>query len=67
MLGRGLARRSPDKIREIYADLAGQVVAGTLNAPVDTIYPIDRIKDALAHADRGGRNGKILVSPNSAI
>ena len=67
MLGRGLARRSPEKIRAIYADLAGQVVAGTLNAPVDTIYPIDRIKDALAHADKGGRNGKILVAPNGAI
>lgn len=67
MLGRGLARRSPEKIRAIYADLAGQVVAGTLNAPVDTIYPIERIKDALAHADRGGRNGKILVSPNGEI
>ena len=67
MLGRGLAKRSPERIREIYADLAGQVVAGTLNAPVDTIYPIDRIKDALAHADKGGRNGKILVAPNGAI
>jgi NADPH:quinone reductase-like Zn-dependent oxidoreductase len=67
MLGRGLAKRSPEKIRAIYADLAGQVVAGTLNAPVDTIYPIDRIKDALAHADKGGRNGKILVAPNGAI
>ena len=26
-----------------------------------------KIKDALAHADKGGRNGKILVSPNGAI
>jgi NADPH:quinone reductase-like Zn-dependent oxidoreductase len=67
MLGRFLAKRSPQKIREIYADLAGQVMAGKLSAPVDTVYPIDRIKDALAHADKGGRNGKILVSPNGAI
>ncbi|MDP1839197.1 MAG: zinc-dependent alcohol dehydrogenase family protein [Reyranella sp.] len=67
MLGRGLAKRSPEKIRAIYADLAGQVMAGTLSAPVDTIYPIEKIQEALAHADKGGRNGKILVSPNSAI
>ena len=67
MLGRGLAKRSPEKIRAIYADLAGQVMAGKLGAPVDTVYPIDKIKEALAHADKGGRNGKILVSPNSAI
>ncbi|MBS0550621.1 MAG: zinc-dependent alcohol dehydrogenase family protein [Proteobacteria bacterium] len=67
MLGRFLSRRSPEKIRAIYADLAGQVMAGRLYAPVDTVYPIDKIKDALAHADRGGRNGKILVCPNGPI
>ena len=67
MLGRGLARRDAAKIREIYAELAAQVVAGTLHAPVDTVYPIEKIKEALAHADRGGRNGKILVAPNGAI
>ncbi len=67
MLGRGLAKRSPEQIRAIYADLAGQVMAGRLSAPVDTVYPIERIKDALKHADEGGRNGKILVSPNGAI
>lgn len=67
MLGRGLARRDAAKIREIYAELAAQVMAGTLYAPVDTVYPIEKIKDALAHADKGGRNGKILVAPNGAI
>ncbi len=67
MLGRFLAKRSPQKIREIYADLAGQVMAGKLSAPVDTVYPIDKIKEALAHADKGGRHGKILISPNGAI
>jgi len=67
MLGRFLGKRSPEKIRGIYADLAGQVMSGKLSAPVDTVYPIDKIKDALAHADRGGRNGKILVSPNGAL
>jgi trans-2-enoyl-CoA reductase len=67
MLGRFLAKRSPEKIREIYAGIAAQVMAGKLSAPVDTVYPIEKIKDALAHADKGGRNGKILVSPNGLI
>jgi NADPH:quinone reductase-like Zn-dependent oxidoreductase len=67
MLGRFLAKRSPQKIREIYADLGGQVLVGKLFAPVDTVYPIEKIKEALAHADKGGRHGKILVSPNGAI
>ncbi len=67
MLGRGLARRDAAKIRAIYADLATQIVAGRLHAPVDTVYPIEEIKEALRHADKGGRNGKILVAPNGAI
>ena len=67
MLGRFLSRRSAEQIRAIYADLGAQVMAGKLSAPVDTVYPIENIKDALAHADKGGRNGKILVSPNGAI
>jgi trans-2-enoyl-CoA reductase len=67
MLGRFLSRRSAEQIRAIYADLGWQVMAGKLSAPVDTVYPIENIKDALAHADKGGRNGKILVSPNGAI
>jgi mitochondrial enoyl-[acyl-carrier protein] reductase / trans-2-enoyl-CoA reductase len=67
MLGRFLSRRSAEEIRAIYADLGAQVMAGKLSAPVDTVYPIENIKDALAHADKGGRNGKILVSPNGAI
>ena len=67
MLGRFLARRTPEKIRAIYADLGEQVMTGKLHAPVDTVYPIENIREALAHADKGGRNGKILVSPNGAI
>jgi trans-2-enoyl-CoA reductase len=67
MLGRFMARRNAQQIREIYAGLAAQVMGGQLHAPVDTVYPIEQIKDALAHADKGSRNGKILVSPNGAI
>lgn len=67
MLGRFMARRSAEQIRAIYADLGGQVMAGKLHAPVDTVYPIEKIKEALAHADKGGRSGKILVSPNGMI
>ena len=67
MLGRFLAKRSAEKIREIYAELARQVMDGKLSAPVDTVYPIEQIKEALAHADKGGRNGKILVTPNGPI
>jgi NADPH:quinone reductase-like Zn-dependent oxidoreductase len=67
ILGRGLATRSLEQVRAIYADLGRQVLDGTLRAPVENVYPIDEITTALAHAQRGARNGKILVAPNGAV
>jgi NADPH:quinone reductase-like Zn-dependent oxidoreductase len=67
ILGRALATRSLAQVRAIYAELAEQIMNGTLSAPVEKIYPIDEIKAALAHAQRGERSGKILVAPNAAL
>jgi NADPH:quinone reductase-like Zn-dependent oxidoreductase len=66
-LGRGLAKRSPDQVRAIYADLAIKLRDGVLKAPIDATYPIEDIKQALAHAQRSGRNGKVLVLPNGPL
>jgi NADPH:quinone reductase-like Zn-dependent oxidoreductase len=64
ILGRGLAKRSPEQVRALYADLGEKLRAGILRAPIDSTYPIEQIKEALTHAQRAGRNGKILVLPN---
>jgi NADPH:quinone reductase-like Zn-dependent oxidoreductase len=66
-LGRALATRSLGRVRAIYADLGRQILAGALSAPVEMVYPIDEIKAALAHAQRGERTGKILVAPNAMV
>ena len=67
ILGRALAPRSPAEVRAIYGELAEQVRAGLLTAPVERIYPIEEIRAAVAHAEQGGRRGKILVAPNGAV
>jgi mitochondrial enoyl-[acyl-carrier protein] reductase / trans-2-enoyl-CoA reductase len=67
ILGRALAPRSPAEVRVIYGELAEQVRAGLLTAPVERIYPIEEIRAAVAHAEQGGRRGKILVAPNGAV
>lgn len=66
-LTRPLATYPREKVRAIYTDLARQVMDGTLSAPVEQVYAIDEIKDALAHAQRGERTGKILVAPNGPV
>jgi len=67
ILGRGLATRSLEQVRAIYADLGRQIMDGTLYAPVEKVYPIEEIKTALTHAQRGERSGKILVAPNGML
>ena len=67
ILGRALAPRSRAEVRAIYGELAEQVRAGLLTAPVEQIYPIEEIRAAVAHAEQGGRRGKILVAPNGAV
>jgi len=67
ILGRGLATRSLEQVRAMYADLGRQIMDGTLYAPVEKVYPIEEIKAALTHAQRGERSGKILVAPNGTI
>jgi len=52
----------PAQIAALYRELASKVADGTLAVEVEAVYPIRKIKEAVAHAARGGRSGKILVS-----
>ncbi|HEX5091841.1 MAG TPA: zinc-dependent alcohol dehydrogenase family protein [Burkholderiales bacterium] len=52
----------PADIARVYRELAGKVADGTLAVEVEAVYPIRKIKEAVAHAARGGRSGKILLS-----
>ncbi len=67
ILGRALGTRSLEQIRAIYADLGQQIAKGALSAPIEMVYPIEEIKEAVAHAQRGERSGKILVAPNGPV
>ena len=66
-LGRGLAKRSPEQVRALYAGLATQLRDGILAAPIDSTYPIEQIAAALVRAQQDGRSGKVLVLPNGPL
>jgi len=67
-MGFWLAKMMPtmtfDEIVAMYQELADRVVDGTLEVAVEATYPLERIKDAVAHAGRYKRDGKILLRPN---
>ena len=49
--------------RALYAELTRALAAGELKARVHATYPVERIRDAVAAAAAGERDGKILVVP----
>lgn len=48
----------------LYADLGARMASGALKVDIAAVYPMERIKDALEHAARAARGGKVLVTPN---
>ncbi len=61
-LRRWFMQTPPERVAALFGELAARVADGTLAVDVEAVYPIRRIKEAVAHAARGGRSGKILVS-----
>ncbi len=53
-----------EEIAATYAELGDLVVDGTIRVPIEATYNLDQVRDALAHAARSGRRGKVLLLPN---
>lgn len=64
MLGRALARRTRQEVEALYGELAAMLRRGEFHVPVEHIYPIEEMAEALRHAQRAAHNGKVLVAPN---
>lgn len=51
----------PERVRAAYAQLAGWLVEGRIGASVVARYPFHRLSEAVAHAARENRRGKVLM------
>ncbi|MBL8175461.1 MAG: zinc-dependent alcohol dehydrogenase family protein [Bryobacterales bacterium] len=58
-----MARMSKEERAKLYGELIPLVVSGALQVRVEATYPLSRVHEALAHASKGERNGKILLIP----
>ena len=45
----------------VLAELCDLVARGIIAVPIDAVYPLDQISDAIAHAQRAQRSGTILL------
>ena len=50
----------------LLTELAGLIAAGKLSTPIQATYDVAKIKDAVAAAAAGERQGKILITPSHA-
>ncbi|UCH75903.1 MAG: 2-enoyl thioester reductase domain-containing protein [Rhodospirillales bacterium] len=58
---------SPDAMRAMYQELASRFADGTLFVPVDEVFELDAIAEALERSWRFRRSGKIVLTPNGPI
>ena len=53
-----------DEIQAMYGKLGARLLDGTIHVSVEASYPLEKIADAMAHAKREARGGKVQLRPN---
>lgn len=66
-LAKVLPQMPPAAVRALYQDLAAKLADGTLHVDIEQVYPLTEVKQALAHAAREGRGGKVLLAPGGDV
>lgn len=55
------------EIEAMYTKMSNYFIDGVLSVPIEAEYALDQIADALAHAGRESRSGKILLTPQGRV
>lgn len=64
-LARWYRTAPPEVIRATFKQLVELVTKGTIHVPVAATYPLSRVHEAVAHAAQEGRDGKVLLRPDT--
>jgi NADPH:quinone reductase-like Zn-dependent oxidoreductase len=59
---RSLGRRTPEEVQRVLADALELLGSGAFHVPVEATYALSDVAEALRHAGRGGRSGKVLLT-----
>jgi NADPH:quinone reductase-like Zn-dependent oxidoreductase len=49
----------------LYQQLGKMISDGSFRIEVEAVYPLAKIREALAHAARPSRGGKVLIAPSA--
>ncbi len=53
---------SKEEVAKLFSEIFALMRNGVLKAPVDSTFELSRVKEALARAESGGRNGKVMLT-----
>ena len=59
-------KTDPKEIGAVYTFLGQKILSGELHVPVEATYPLEQVAEALKHAAREGRSGKIILTMGDA-
>ena len=65
-LSRWYERTSPDEKQATLGQLVPLIASGQIKTKIDSRYPLEEISEAVTRAAAGGRDGKVLLTPNHA-
>lgn len=54
-----------EEVGETYQILAGHVMEGRLKQETDSVFPLEKFREAIARLDADGRRGKVIFRPGS--
>ncbi len=53
-----------EQIHRMYDELASRLINGTTHVDIEASYPHEQLSEAMAHAKREARGGKVQLRPN---
>ena len=60
-LARWFRTATPEQQMAVFGKITKYIIEGKLHTPIHAEYPVSEIKQAVAAAAEGGRDGKVLV------
>ena len=64
-LAKLMREMSFEQIQAMYERLAQRLIDGTIHVGIEASYSLDKVADAMAHAKKESRGGKIQLRPNA--
>lgn len=58
---------SPERQKKVFGEIIGLIASGRLSAPIHATYSVKDIKEAVAVAASGERNGKVVLVNEDAV